>query len=72
MIFAVPARPSAEIGVVEAPRCGTVRICCLRTGLWKLSRGLRACSRSRAVAGLIPAWSAAALLDRNCNFYVQT
>ena len=80
MIFNIPARPSAQIGVVEEfakcpmnplrgscvskrSRCGAVRICCLRTGLWKLSRGLRGCSRSRTVAGSIPAWSAATFLN---------
>ena len=39
--------------------------CCLRSGLWQLSRGLRGCSPSRAVAGSIPAWSAAALAAKS-------
>ena len=46
--------PSAEIVRVEVLslwRCA---------GLWKLSRGLRACFRNPAVAGSIPPWSAAA------------
>ena len=41
-------------------RCGAVRMCCSRNGLWKLSRGSRACFRNPAVAGSIPPWSAAA------------
>ena len=39
-------------------RCGAVQYSCSRNGLWKLSRGLRACFRNSAVAGSIPPWSA--------------
>ena len=46
--------------VSKRSRCGAVRICCSRNGLWKLSRGSRACFRNPAVAGSIPPWSAAA------------
>ena len=46
--------------VSKRSRCGAVRICCSRNGLWKLSRGSRACFRNPAVAGSIPRWSAAA------------
>ena len=42
--------------VSKRSRCGPVRVCCSRNGLWKLSRG----SRAPAVAGSMPPWSAAA------------
>ena len=42
-------------------RCGAVQYSWLRNGLWKSSRGLRACFRNPAVAGSISPWSAAAL-----------
>ena len=66
MLKTEPRDPLRRSAWSKRPCCGAVRVC-LRTGLWKLSRGLRACSQSRAVAGSIPAWSAAALLDRNCS-----
>ena len=53
--------PSAEIVRVEALSLWRRAIySCSRNGLWKLSRGLRACFRNPAVAGSIPPWSAAA------------
>ena len=55
-ISAGRARPSAEIVRVEALSLWRRAI----NGLWKLSRGLRACFRNPAVAGSIPPWSAAA------------
>ena len=54
-----PDEPSAEC-VSKRSRCGAVRFSCSRNGLWKLSRGLRACFRNPAVSGSIPPWSAAA------------
>ena len=67
------ARPSAGIGVVEVQKpmvfcdfCGARATLCgnrrgrffVRTGPRELSRGARACSRNRRVAGSIPPWSA--------------
>ena len=54
-ISAVLAQPSAGIGVVEVQKLKVFcDFCCSN---W-LSRGSRACSRNRRVAGLIPPWSA--------------
>ena len=52
--------PSAEIVRVEALSLWRRAFSGSRNGLWKLSRGLRACFRNPAVAGSIPPWSAAA------------
>ena len=70
----MPAQPSAGIGVSRcknsrffaAERIGVVEVQKLevfcdffvRTGPRELSRGSRACSRNRRVAGSIPSWSA--------------
>ena len=51
-ISAVPAQPSAGIG----SRFFATFV--VRTGPRELSRGSRACSRNRRVAGSIPPWSA--------------
>ena len=58
--FKVSANPPRRSCVSKRSRCGAVRFCCSRNGLWKLSRGLRACFRNPAVAGSISPWSAAA------------
>ena len=57
-ISAVLAQPSAGIGVVEAQKLEVFATFVVRTGLRELSRGSRACSRNRRVAGSIPPWSA--------------
>ena len=56
----VSANPLRRLCVPKRSRCGAVQYSCSRNGLWKLSRGLRACLRNPAVAGSIPPWSAAA------------
>ena len=56
----VSANPLRRLCVSKRSRCGAVQFSCSRDGLWKLSRGLRACFRNPAVAGSIPPWSAAA------------
>ena len=56
----VSANPLRRLCVSKRSRCGAVQYSCSRNGLWKLSRGLRACFRNPAVAGSIPPWSAAA------------
>ena len=56
----VSANPLRRLCVSKRSRCGAVQFSCSRNGLWKLSRGLRACFRNPAVAGSIPPWSAAA------------
>ena len=55
----VSANPLRRLCVSKRSRCGAVQYSCSRNGLWKLSRGLRACFRNPAVAGSIPPWSAA-------------
>ena len=55
-----PMNPLRRSCVSKRSRCGAVRFSCSRNGLWKLSRGLRACFRNPAVSGSIPPWSAAA------------
>ena len=57
-ISAVLAQPSAGIGVVEVQKLEVFATFVVRTGLRELSRGSRACSRNRRVAGSIPPWSA--------------
>ena len=57
-ISAVLAQPSAGIGVVEAQKRPR-----------ELSRGSRACSRNRRVAGLIPPWSAGGRRKMQLAFY---
>ena len=52
--------PLRRLCVSKRSCCGAVQYSCSRNGLWKLSRGLRACFRDPAVAGSIPPWSAAA------------
>ena len=56
----VSANPLRRLCVSKRSRCGAVHFSCSRSGLWKLSLGLRACFRNPAVAGSIPPWSAAA------------
>ena len=57
----VSANLLRRLCVSKRSRCGAVQYSCSRNGLWKLSRGLRACFRNPAVAaGSIPPWSAAA------------
>ena len=56
--FCVLAQPSAGIGVVEVQKLEVFATFVVRTGLRELSRGSRACSRNRRVAGSIPPWSA--------------
>ena len=56
----VSANPLRRLCVSKRSRCGAVQYSCPRNGLWKLSRGLRACFCNPAVAGSIPPWSAAA------------
>ena len=56
----VSANPLRRLCVSKRSRCGAVQYSCSRNGLWKLSRGLRACFRNPAVVGSIPPWSAAA------------
>ena len=54
------ANPLRRLCVSKRSRCGAAQYSCSRNGLWKSSRGLRACFRNPAVAGSIPPWSAAA------------
>ena len=56
----VSANPLRRLCVSKRSRCGAVQYSCSRNGLWKSSRGLRACFRNPAVAGSIAPWSAAA------------
>ena len=56
----VSANSPRRLCVSKRSRCGAVQYSCSRNGLWKLSRGLRACFRNSAVVGSIPPWSAAA------------
>ena len=56
----VSTNPLRRSCVSKRSRCGAVRFYYSQNGLWKLSCGLRACFRNRAVAGSIPPWSAAA------------
>ena len=53
----VSANPLRRLCMSKRSRCGAVQYSCSRNGLWKLSRGLRACFRDPAVAGSIPPWS---------------
>ena len=63
-ISAVLAQLSAKISVVEVQKLTTFVV---RTGPRELSRGSRACSRNRRVAGSIPPWSAGrASQDATC------
>ena len=41
----VSANPLRRLCVSKRSRCGAVQYSCSRNGLWKLSRGLRACFR---------------------------
>ena len=67
-ISAVLAQPSAGIGVVEVQKLkGAIFV--VRTGLRELSRGSRACSRNRRVAGSIPPWSAGGRRKMQLAFY---
>ena len=45
-----PMNPLRRSCVSKRSRCGAVRFSCSRNGLWKLSRGLRACFRNPAVS----------------------
>ena len=56
----VSANPLQRLCVSKRSRFGAVQFSCSRNRLWKLSRGLRACFRTPAVAGSIPPWSAVA------------
>ena len=63
-ISAVLAQPSAGIGVSRFFATFVVR-----TGPRELSRGSRACSRNRRVAGSIPPWSAGGRRKMQLAFY---
>ena len=56
-ISTVLAQRSAGIGVVEVQKLEVFAAFVVRTGPRELSRGSRACSRNRRVAGSIPPWS---------------
>ena len=67
-ISAVLAQPSAGIGVVEVQKLEVFCDFVVRTGPRELSRGSRACSRNRRVAGSIPPWSARGVARCNLHF----
>ena len=52
------SQPSAGIGMVEVQKLDVFANFVVRTGPRELSRGSRACSRNRRIAGSIPPWSA--------------
>ena len=68
-ISAVLAQPSAGIGVVEVQNSRFFATFVVRTGPRELSRGSRACSRNRRVAGSIPPWSAGGRRKMQLAFY---
>ena len=81
-ISAVPAQPSAGIGVVEVQKNSRFfavsavlaqpsATFVVRTGPRELSRGSRACSRNRRVAGSIPPWSAGGRRKMQLAFFLK-
>ena len=59
----------AGIGAVEVQKLEVFATFVVRTGLRELSRGSRACSRNRRVAGSIPPWSAGGRRKMQLAFY---